>query len=509
MSKLSKNFLWGGATSANQCEGAYNEDGKGISVADVQSCGGLNKYKVEGLTVPKEYAKFYKTMRTVTYKTGNDIKAAIAFRASTYPQSGVPMMIDDEYYPSRKAIDHYHTYKEDIKLFAEMGFTCYRMSISWSRIFPNGDDDQPNEAGLAFYDKVFDECRKYGIEPVVTMSHYEMPIQLTYKYNGFHSRDTIECFCRYSKTILDRYHSKVKYWLTFNEINSVKHSPFVNAGVFTNDATLAEVASYHQFIASAKTVIYAHENYPDVKIGAMLGVSPAYSNTCSPQDNMATYTYNQQENFYFTDVMMRGFIPEYKMKSLERQNVTLPIASGDREILKNGVCDYLAFSYYQTSVSADQTGNMKKTTGNLGEKIFNPYLEKSEWGWQIDPIGLRYTLNVLYDRYHKPLFIAENGLGANDKLENGEVHDIYRIEYLKRHIEEIKNAILIDGVDCFGYTPWGCIDLISCSTGQISKRYGFIYVDLDDAGNGTNKRYKKDSFYWYKKCIASDGEDLS
>ncbi len=504
-----KDFLWGGATAANQCEGAWDVDGKGVSIADVLTCGGLGKVQVKIPGLSEEHQKYMAKMRTVTYRDGDQEGAAIAFKMDTYPNQGQPALLEDEYYPSHQAIDFYHHYQEDIALFAKMGFKCYRMSIAWTRIFPTGEEAEPNEAGLAFYDRVFDECLKAGIEPVVTITHYEMPLALTLKYNGFASRKVAELYVKYVKVLYERYQNKVKYWLTFNEINSVVHSGYVNAGVFTKDRRLVEIASYHQFLASAQVVKLAHEQYPQFKVGCMIGVSPSYPNSCKPADNLAALKRDEDRDYYYPDVMMRGYLPEYKLKRLAEQGIELPILAGDLDILKDGCCDFMAFSYYQTGVAAGQEEGMEKTAGNMGDFIFNPYLKKSEWGWQIDPLGLRYTLNVYYDRYHKPLFIAENGLGAKDVLnEDHTVHDAYRIEYLREHIQAIKDAITIDGVNVFGYTPWGCIDLISCSTGQISKRYGFIYVDADDAGKGSLKRYEKDSFEWYRKVIASNGEWL-
>lgn len=508
MSKFPDNFLWGGAIAANQCEGAYREDGKGISIADVMTCGGHSKYQVEIPNLPESHKAYMSKMRTVTYRNSNEEGACIAFKMNTYPEQGSPALLDDEYYPSHRAIDHYHHYKEDIALFAKMGFKCYRMSIAWTRIFPNGEEENPNEAGLAFYDQVFDECLKYGIEPVVTMTHYEMPLALCLKYNGFADRRVIDCFMKYTKVIFERYANKVKYWLTFNEINSVVHSGYVNAGVFANDKKLIETASFHQLLASAMAVDYAHKHYPQFQMGCMVGVSPAYPYSCKPEDNMESLKKNQERDFYYPDVMMRGYFPEYKLIQFKKNGIQLPIMEGDLDILKAGCCDFMAFSYYQTSVAAAKDETMERTAGNMGDFIFNPHLKKSEWGWQIDPLGLRYTLNLFYDRYHKPLFIAENGLGAKDELEDGKIHDVYRIDYLREHIQAISDAINLDGVNVFGYTPWGCIDLISCSTGQLSKRYGFIYVDADDLGNGTYQRYEKDSFYWYKKVIETNGEDL-
>ena len=509
MSKFPENFLWGGATAANQCEGAFDADGKGISVADVMTCGGMSRFHVTVPGVPPEYKHYFDKMRYVTYRNGNKEGACIAMKKNTYPDGGKPAFAEDEYYPGKQAIDFYHHYKEDIRLFAEMGFKCYRMSIAWTRIFPTGEETEPNEAGLRFYDAVFDECLKYGIEPVVTMSHYEMPLHLCCKWNGWADRRTVDCFERYAKVIFQRYCNKVKYWLTFNELNSIVHGGYMNAGVFSKEDADLEAAAYHQMLAAAAVVKYAHSHYPAFRMGCMVSYDPPYPHSARPEDNLEAIRSFDLHTHYYADVMARGYIPEYKQKDLQRKEISLPILPGDPALLAEGCVDFIAISYYQTSVAAAKSEGMEKTAGNLSQHIMNSYLQKSEWGWMIDPVGLRYALNLLYDRYHKPIFIVENGLGAKDVLtEDGKVHDDYRIAYLRRHIEEMGKAIDEDGVNVMGYTPWGCIDLISCSTGQISKRYGFIYVDVNDAGEGTLKRYRKDSFYWYKKVIASNGEDL-
>ena len=511
MGAFPEGFLWGGATAANQCEGGYREGGKGLSVADVCTAGGVSRL---GLTVdlagvPAQYASYFKNMRFVTWRDGERTGASIPFKGTTYPDRGRPALLEGEFYPGQRAIDFYHHYKEDIRLFAEMGFRCYRMSIAWTRIFPQGTEEEPNEAGLRFYDDVFDECRKYGIEPVVTLSHYEMPLSLCVDWDGFADRRTVDCFVKYARTVLDRYHTKVKYWLTFNEINSIVHGGYMNAGVFSRDSSLLEPASYHQMLASAQTVCYAHAQYPQLRMGCMISYDPPYPHSCRPEDNLeAVRAFDRKVNYY-GDVMVRGYLPEYKHKELERAGVRLPVLPGDTKILAAGTADFIAISYYQTSVAAAAPEGLGRTGGNLAMRIENPYLQTSEWGWQIDPLGLRYALNVLYDRYHKPIMIVENGLGAKDVLEtDGSIHDSYRIDYLRQHIEAMEQAVNEDGVDVMGYTPWGCIDLISCSTGQISKRYGFIYVDLDDEGRGSGKRYRKDSFEWYKRVIASNGADL-
>lgn len=507
MKKFPDNFLWGGATAANQCEGAWQEDGKGISIADVQTCG-PSKYRTELTGIPEEHKKMYARLRDLTYRDeeGNP-KSCLAFKPHLFPNTGTLDIFEEDFYPTHNAIDFYHNFKEDIALFAEMGFKCYRMSIAWTRIFPNGEELNPNEKGLEFYDKVFDECLKYNIEPVVTMSHYEMPLTLSKKYNGFAGRETIELFVKFAKVVLDRYHSKVKYWMTFNEINAISFSGFMTAGVFNPSLELKEKAGYHQMLASAKIVSYAHECYPNIMVGCMISTHATYPATCKPEDNFEAIQ-SLNHVYYYSDTMCRGYLPEYKLKELERRGIQLDIVEGDLELLRKGTVDFVGLSYYQSSTVASNDENLSKTQGNMTLSLNNPYLKKSDWGWQIDPIGLRIVLNQLYNRYHKPLFIVENGLGAIDKVEEGEIHDSYRIDYLREHIIEMEKAINEDGVNLLGYTPWGCIDLISCSSGEMSKRYGFIYVNVDDKGNGDFKRIKKDSFNWYKKVITSQGVDL-
>lgn len=462
-----KGFLWGGATSASQVEGAYNLDGKGYSELDFHTVGSNNQPRLATSTI--EANKFY---------------------------------------PTHKASDMYHYYKEDIKMFADMGFKCYRMSIAWTRIFPNGDDEKPNEAGLEFYDNMIDELLKYGIEPVVTISHFDDPIKLIEKYEGWQNRAFIDCYVKYAEVLFDRYHAKVKYWITFNEINTLMYYPLFR-GLGINDESMGTVyqMAHNKFVASAKAVIYAHDRYPGIKVGMMLGSTTSYPHSCDPQDVM--YAMEKEDNaFYFSDVQVRGYYTNKCKKKLKKYHVTLNQEPEDEDILKNGKVDYISFSYYSSNV-AKVKNEREEVKGNFTSGSKNPYLEVSEWGWQIDPVGLRYTLNQLYDRYQVPLMIVENGIGAKDELtEDGEIHDDYRIHYLREHIKEMAKAIQIDGVDLMGYTSWGCIDIVAASTGQMSKRYGFIYVDADDYGNGTYRRIKKDSFYWYKKVIASNGEEL-
>lgn len=462
-----KSFLWGGATAANQCEGAYNKDGKGLTVQDVITAGSATKERIN----------------TRTIKEGT-------------------------YYPSHNAVDFYGHFKEDIALFAEMGYKAFRMSIVWSRIFPNGDDKTPNEAGLKYYDELFDECRKYEIEPIVTLQHFDPPLALAENYGGWLNRKTIDFFVNYSETVFKRYKGKVKYWLTFNEINVLPlSSPWTTGGFLEEDEQSKMQGVYHQFLASAKAVKLAHEIDPENKVGMMLAGTFSYPNSCDPEDIRANNAFMNKDLFY-CDVMCRGYYPSYKLKEFERNNIVLQKEAGDDELLKNGTVDFISFSYYFTLVAGKNT-KLSFEFGNVNTGYTNPYLKKSDWGWSIDPIGLRNVLNLLYDRYQKPLMIVENGLGAVDVVEDdGSIHDPYRIEYHRAHIEEMKKAIEIDGVDLIGYTTWGCIDFVSAGTGEMKKRYGFIYVDADDEGNGTFKRTPKDSFYWYKKVIESNGEIL-
>jgi len=476
---LKQGFLWGGATAANQVEGGFGEGRKGISCADMLS----NGTKLN----PRQITPFAE-------------------------KEGL-------YYPNRVSSDFYHHYKEDIALMGEMGFKCYRMSLAWTRIFPTGEEQQPNEEGLKFYDNVFDELQKYGIEPMVTISHYEMPIELVKKYNGWSDRRVVDLFVRYCEVIFNRYKNKVKYWLTFNEINcgclalgNYMSLGIVNEGTidFLHQKDIPQLryqGLHHQFIASALAVKLGHEINPEFKIGCMIALMPTYPLTCHPMDLLKFQKQWQDINYYCGDVQVRGEYGCYADRLWKELGVQLEIGENDEQILKEGVVDFYAFSYYQTNCVAHQD-NQSMIGGNLLAGVANPYLRSSDWGWQIDPEGLRYCLNDVYNRYQIPLMIVENGLGAFDKLENGKVHDPYRIEYLKAHIEAMKNAVEEDGVDLMGYTPWSAIDITSASTGEMAKRYGFIYVDSDDLGNGSFDRYKKDSFYWYQHVIETNGEEL-
>ena len=467
-----KNFLWGGAVAANQCEGAWDVDGKGPSTSDMCTNG-----------------------------------------SHTTPKRVTAKIEPDTLYPSHEAIDFYHHYEEDIALFAEMGFKCFRTSINWTRIFPTGMETDPNEKGLEFYDKVFDCCKKYGIEPLVTISHYEMPYALVEKCNGWEGREIIGYFETYCKTIFERYKDKVKYWLTFNEINMLMHLPFGGAGVYFQQGEDPEKVKYqvahHELVASALAVKLGHNIDPDCQIGCMLAGGTYYPWSCNPED---VWSAIQQDhvNYFFSDIQVRGRYAPYALKKLERQGIMPVMEPEDAAILAEGTVDFVSFSYYSSRCIAAHPEKIGvEQTTNAAKTLKNPYLQSSEWGWQIDPLGLRIVLNNLYDRYQKPLFIVENGLGAKDTVEaDGSINDDYRIDYLRAHISAMIDAVVEDGVELLGYTSWAPIDLISASTGEMSKRYGYIYVDKDDAGNGTMERRRKKSFYWYKKVIASHGEDL-
>lgn len=479
--KFPEDFLWGGATSACQIEGAYNLDGRGLSIAD------MVKF------IPKEERSGDKPPNLTKKEVEEQLK-------------------DDKGYsfPKRYGIDFYHRYKEDIRLLAEMGFNVFRLSISWSRIFPNGDDKEPNEAGLKFYDDVFDECKKCNIKPLVTLSHYDTPLNLALKYNGWSNRKLIDFFTKYVRTVFERYKDKVDLWLTFNEINVIARNAYTGGGVFLEDSKnpleLSYQTAHHQFVASALATKIAHEVNPNNKVGCMVARAVTYPETNNPLDILKAQKANQM-NLFFTDIHARGEYPGYILRYFKENNISIKKEAGDDEILKLHPVDFISISYYK-SVTESANPKGERLPDSIFTGIKNPYLETSDWGWQIDPIGLRYALNDLYDRYNIPIFIVENGLGAYDKLEeDNKIHDDYRIDYLRKHIVQMREAIK-DGVDLMGYTTWGPIDLVSDSTSEMSKRYGFIYVDMDDSGKGSLKRFKKDSFYWYKEVIKSNGENL-
>ncbi|MGL4337456.1 MAG: 6-phospho-beta-glucosidase [Turicibacter sp.] len=471
--QLPNGFLWGGALAANQCEGAYLEDGKGLGLVDKLPSGKMRQ--------------------------------SILFN---------PTQIDQQtfdYYPSHEAIDFYHTYKEDIALLSEMGFKCLRISMSWPRVFPGGDESFPNELGLKYYDALIDELIKNKIEPIVTINHFDTPYALAKNYGGWSNPKLIDFYLTYCETIFNRYKGKVKYWLTFNEINMILHIPYLGGGLLLEhdgDPAIKYQAAHHQLVASAKATKLAHEIDSSNQVGCMLAAGSVYPYTCEPHDVMAAIEKNR-ESYFFIDVQSRGKYPAYTKQLFEQLGVKLCVTEEEIACLRENTVDFIAFSYYSSRlVSADPNVNVNKTDGNIFSSLKNPYLHASDWGWQIDPVGLRITMNDLYDRYQKPLFIVENGLGAVDKVEeDGQILDDYRIRYLQQHIDQMKLGVQ-DGVELMGYTPWGCIDLVSAGSGEMKKRYGFIYVDKDNEGLGTLARYKKKSFGWYQQVIASNGQDL-
>lgn len=462
MTTFPTNFLWGGAIAANQVEGAFNLDNKGLSTSDMLPNGILSPHQTR-------------------QQRGDGIKDL--------------------------AIDFYHRYPQDIELFDEMGFNCLRLSIAWTRIFPNGDESEPNEQGLAYYDKIFDQLAKHNIQPFVTLSHYEMPYALVENYGGWGSRELITFFERYARTVFERYKDKVKLWLTFNEINMSLHAPFTGVGL-QEQATEQEIyqAIHHQLVANAKAVNLCHQIIPDGKIGNMLLGALNYPYTCNPDDVIAAMHENNKWLF-FGDVQTRGKYPGYMLRYFREQDIEIEMQDGDLELLSGASVDFISFSYYASGcASADPK---QKEVGNIVDSVPNPYLEKSQWGWLIDPKGLRILLNFLHDRYQKPLFVVENGLGARDEIdEHGQINDDYRIAYLNDHLVQAREAIL-DGVELMGFTSWGPIDLVANSTAEMSKRYGFIYVDRHDDGSGSLERKRKKSFHWYQQVINSNGASLT
>jgi 6-phospho-beta-glucosidase len=496
-----ENFLWGGATAANQYEGGWQEGNRGIAVHDMLTDGSQK-------------------MPRVIYCKDNAGHITSIQAGECIPPEYHPFIKEGEYYPSHNATDFYHHYKEDIALMAEMGFKTYRLSISWTRIFPHGDDSEPNPEGLKFYDSVIDELKKYNIEPLVTILHFDMPLHLAEEYGGWINRKLIDFYLRFATVLFERWQNKVKYWITVNEINVL--GGYWTLGLSSNhrksisnsnqgetpmeDAGIKLQAIHHLLVASAKANQIARKINPDFMLGTMCALSGIYPMTCRPEDVFGAYEFRRKALMY-SDVTMRGCYPNYAQAIFDEYHFTLKKEPEDDEILKNNTSDYLAFSYYRTTAFDCHAVNTTTTGGQQASP--NPYLKKTSWGWPIDPQGLRFVLNELYDRYQKPLFIVENGMGSKDVVEkDGSIHDAYRIDYLRSHIIEMKKAVEIDRIPLLGYTTWGCVDIVSAGTGEMTKRYGFVYVDLNDKGIGSFKRSKKDSFYWYQKVIASNGNDV-
>lgn len=484
--RFPEEFLWGGATADFQFEGGFNEGGRGVNSQDFVTDGNVSR------------------KRQITLELSDGTRSSVN-SLETFPKGAKAKMYDDEYYPSHQAVDFYHRYKEDIALMAEMGFSVFRFSICWSRIYPLGIEDEPNMEGVKFYSDVIDECLKYNIQPLITICHDEMPDYLARNYNGWNNRILIDCYLKLCKTLFENYGTRVKYWLTFNELNAI-HG-YSKIGVNEMSPQIYYQAQHHMFLASSLSIKMGHEMMKEAMFGAMFAMSEMYAQTCKPEDVFARMLH-RRENFFFIDVMSRGEYPNYSDEIFKRKGVNLDIKDGDLDILKKYPLDFVSFSYYRsTTIVADHFTSMDPMGVMGGEQ--NPYLKSTPWGWPIDPLGLRICLNELYDRYQKPLFVVENGLGAVDVLEKDKtVHDDYRVDYLRDHFKAMRDAILIDKVPCIGYTMWGPIDLVSLGTGEMKKRYGFIYVDMDDKGNGTLNRYKEDSFYFMKEVIETRGENL-
>ena len=459
-------FLWGGAVAANQLEGAYLEDGKQMSTADIKARG------------------FFGGIRR-----------------------------DADYYPTHKGIDFYYTYKEDLKLMADANFNIFRTSINWTRIYPTGEEETPNEAGIKFYRSMFEECRRLGMKVMITISHYETPLAMRDKYGSWANRVYIDLYMKFVRTIVTEFKGLVSYWLTFNEIGNAAVKPICwdAAAIYPDsDQLLQEMyqAAHHQFVASALATKFIHETDTNALVGAMIAYKTVYPYTCNPADVIAAEEEKRKE-FFFSDVQARGYYPSYIWKFFEENNLNIVMEEGDEDIIKSYPIDFISFSYYRSRViSAESMEPAEVINTNSLEGVVNPYLRKTGWGWSVDPDGLRLALQELYDRYQLPLFVAENGLGAIDEVdEDGSITDDYRIDYLEKHMKAMKTAIQ-HGVDLFGYTMWGPIDIVSNGTGQMSKRYGIIYVDLDDDGNGTGKRIKKKSYHFYSNVIKTNGKEL-
>ena len=483
---LPDSFLWGGATADFQFEGGFGKGGRGLLTRDFETDGSVEK------------------PRQLTLKMADGSRGSVNssfFQCQPIPEGAVPCIYDDQYYPSHQAVDFYSHWKEDIALMAEMGFGVYRFSITWSRIFPMGDEETPNEEGVQFYVDVVDELLAHGIQPLITICHDELPAYLAEKYDGWTNRHIINCYLKLCRVLFERIGGKCKYWLTFNEINAI--AGYIATGSNRTDPQAHYQAIHHMFIASALAVKMGHEMIPGSMFGTMYASSEIYPATCKPTDQFRRMQCRHETQF-FSDVMAQGAYPYYAKFIFERLGVELVTQPEDDRILADGALDYVTFSYYRSAVVDEKSPLLR-----MGGKPENPYLKTTPWGWQIDPVGLRYVMNEVYDRYRKPIFIVENGLGAIDEMQpDGTVDDQYRIDYLTDHLREMTKAICIDGVECLGYTMWGCFDLVSLSTGEMKKRYGFVYVDMDDKGNGTLKRTKKKSFDWMKQVCATNGANL-
>ena len=470
-------FLWGGAIAACQAEGAYDVDGRGLSTSDLRCyTKGFDRANIE--------------------KEGGDTLAGI--RATVADT--------ESFFPKRYGIDFYHTYKEDLGLMQELGLRAFRTSVSWSRIFPQGDEEEPNEAGLTFYDRLFNEIVADGMVPVITMSHYDIPLHLVTEYGGFANREVIKLFCRYAKVLLERYHDLVKYWIVFNQVNLLPTVRFGSLGLYDDQAENMEELMYqavhHQMVAAAQTKLMARRIDPTLHIGTMMADGTFYPATCRPADVVLTMQKNRMQ-YFFTDVQLRGEYPVYALRYFKEHGYDIKILPEDEELLRDNTMDFLGISYYSSKIVDSDVNTIAPF-----EASQNPNLEPTPWEWRADPLGFYNSISQYWDRYEVPIMIAENGFGALDEVEpDGSIHDSYRIDYLRKHVEQLRECVK-DGVDVIAYLSWGPIDIVSSSSAEMSKRYGYVYVDRDDFGNGSQKRLKKDSFYWYQHVIQTNGAEL-
>jgi len=481
---MKKDFLWGGGIAASQAEGAYDVDGRGMSVPDI-----------------------------MTYNPKTELTKQIQFEVTEEAIAKAKACKDNTYYPKRRGIDFYHTYEEDLKLLAGMGLKSFRFSMAWTRVFPHLEDKTPNEKALKFYDSLVDECIKLNMVPVVTISHFDLPLEVIENYGGWDNTEVIELFTKFANTLLERYCDRVKYWVCFNEINMSAKAGSKLLGVIKRhdgkDEQRLFQALHNQFVAAAKVTEFAHNLEQGVQMGCMVAYMCTYPYLCKPEDNFKQIQSDQMKNLFYLDILTKGSYPYYAKSYFKKNNIQLNITDEDIEVIKNNTSDFVGFSYYNSKVVSFDEKGLELTSGNMGNSVKNPYLDRTPWGWQIDPVGLRTTLNHLYDRYQKPLFILENSSGYKDELtEDFKIHDPYRIDFLDKHIKQVKLAVEEDGVDLIGYTMWGPIDVVSSSKSEMCKRYGFIYVDQDDLGGGSKKRYLKDSYYWYKEVIRTNGGNI-
>ncbi|MBS4456620.1 6-phospho-beta-glucosidase [Tuanshanicoccus lijuaniae] len=468
---VQSDFLWGAAVAANQLEGAYLSDGRGVSNID------LLPYGKDRLAIAKGEMHY-------------------------------TCVSEDAYYPSHNAIHFYDKMKQDIELLHELGLKCFRFSISWSRIFPTGLEENPNEKGLSFYDELISELEKYNIEPIVTITHFDVPKGLMDHCGSWRSREMVNHYLKFTRVLFERFKDRVKYWISFNEINMLLHKPFTAAGItFEENEAKEQIiyqAAHYQMVASAYATKQLHEIDKNAKMGCMLAAGEFYPYSCNPVDIRRAQKDNQK-NYYFVDVQARGSYPRWALKKIDLLGID--ISPSDIKVLRENTVDYISFSYYASRTSKEDVSDVDTNTGNAAGGVVNPYLKRSEWGWMIDPLGFRITINSIWDRYQKPLFVVENGLGAQDLIDDHhQIEDDYRIEYLSQHISEMILCIEEDSIPIIGYTMWTAIDLVSASTGEMKKRYGLVYVDKDNEGNGTLRRVPKKSYSWYKKLIESSGK---